>query len=63
MLIASKFDELDDNIPMVRDFQRATKFVFSYTQIISSEADLLTKVLKWDLMVLTPLHFVYSLMG
>ena len=66
LLIASKYDELDDNIPPVKDFLRAAKSraaaAFEYSDVITHEADLLRR-LKWDLMVLTPLHFVHSLAG
>ena len=64
--IASKYDELDDNIPPVKDFLRASKSraaaAFEYSDVVAHEATLLRR-LEWDLMVLTPLHFVHSLAG
>lgn len=29
LLVASKYDELDDKIPLIRDFQRATKSYYT----------------------------------
>ena len=66
LLIASKYDELDDNIPPVKDFLRASKSraaaAFEYSDVVAHEATLLRR-LEWDLMILTPLHFVHSLAG
>ena len=33
MMVASKYDELDDNIPLIRDFQKYSKFEFSYKEL------------------------------
>jgi len=34
VFIASKFDELDNNIPFLKDFIKAAKFMFKYDEII-----------------------------
>ena len=66
LLLASKYDELDDNIPPLKDFLRAVKSrssaTFEYDDVIAYEACLLRR-LNWDLMVVTPLHFIHSLAG
>jgi len=35
--LASKFDELDNNIPFLKDFVKAAKFMFKYEEIIGEE--------------------------
>jgi Cyclin, C-terminal domain/Cyclin, N-terminal domain len=64
LLLASKFDELDDSIPLIREFQRvcAKQRVIPYEDIIKCEMFLLKKM-NWDLFKLTPLHFVQNLIG
>lgn len=32
LLLASKFDELDDFIPMIRDFQKLSRYEFAYVE-------------------------------
>lgn len=60
ILLAAKFEELDMNIPMLADFQIASKFKISYHQLKGIESELLT-ILDFDLMALTPLHFLNQL--
>ena len=66
LLLASKYDELDDNIPPLKDFLRSCKSrsasFFEYDDVIAYEGCLLRR-LNWDLMVITPLHFIHSLAG
>lgn len=62
VFIASKFDELDNNIPFLKDFIKAAKYMFKYAEIIKEEASLVEKF-NWQLFVLSPLHFVYSLLS
>lgn len=58
LLLASKFDELDDNIPLIRDFTRLAKSKgFTYDDVVKHEIILLRQ-LDWDLFKQTPLHFV-----
>ena len=48
LLIASKYDELDDNIPPVKDFLRASKSraatAFEYSDVVAHEATLLRRL-------------------
>ena len=62
VFIASKFDELDNNIPFLKDFIKAAKFMFKYDEIIQEEKRLCEKF-DWQLLVVSPLHFVYSLLS
>jgi len=56
-LLASKFEELDQNIPMIIDVQVATKFRENYSQLKGIQNELLM-ILDFDLMSLTPCHFL-----
>lgn len=61
LLISSKYDELDDNIPFVRDMIRKVGSpIGSYLDVMNWQAKLLT-AFDYDLMVLTPLNFIESL--
>lgn len=64
LLLASKFDELDDNIPLIREFQKlvSKQVTIPYEEVIKCEADVMRR-LNWDLFKLTPLHFVQNLLG
>lgn len=62
VFVASKFDELDNNIPFLKDFIKAAKFMFKYDEIIQEEKRL-CELFNWQLLVLSPLHFVYSLLS
>ncbi len=62
--IASKYDELDDRIPRLKDIQRFLNrtldcklTVASWEEFIECER-MLVKYYGWDLMVLIPLHFI-----
>jgi Cyclin, N-terminal domain len=59
LLLASKFDEVDDNIPLIREIQKvyARIRVIGYDEVVKAEMQLLTK-LGWDLFKLTPMHFL-----
>ena len=37
LLLASKFDELDDRIPMIRDFQKLSRYEFAYKECKDEE--------------------------
>jgi len=42
LLLSSKFDELDDNIPLIREFQKAARQKnFSYAQVQECEIEVL----------------------
>jgi hypothetical protein len=62
--MASKFDELDDNIPLIRELQKACarQRIISYDEVIKAEVTVLNK-LSWDLFKLTPMHFIQNLIG
>ena len=60
MLLAAKFEELDMKIPLIQDLQVTSKFRLSYHQLRGVQAELLT-LLDFDLMALTPFHFVSQL--
>jgi hypothetical protein len=59
LLLASKFDELDDRIPLIRDLQKicARQRVIGYDEVIKAEVMVLS-FFNWELFRLTPLHFV-----
>jgi len=62
VFMASKFDELDNNIPYLKDFVKAAKFMFKYDELIKEEHRL-TALFDWQLFAMSPLHFVYSLLS
>lgn len=64
LLLAAKFDELDDNIPLIRELQKfySKTRVISYDEIVKAEQEVLNR-LNWDLFKLTPLHFIQNLIG
>jgi hypothetical protein len=57
LLLAAKFEELDMNVPLIIDLQIANKFKMSYDMLKGIESELLT-ILDFDLMALTPHHFL-----
>ena len=61
LLLASKYDELDDKIPFINDMIYSLQKVMSlkHNEVLKLEGKLL-HIFHWDLMILTPLHFVYS---
>jgi hypothetical protein len=62
LLLASKYDELDDRIPFINDMSKLLRKVtqLHHSEVVKTETDLLF-AFNWDLMILTPLHFVYSI--
>jgi len=62
LLLASKYDELDDHIPMVRDFQKLSRYLFTHKECLIEEEAILTG-LNWSLMSITSMHFLQSLLG
>ena len=73
LLLASKFDEIDDNIPLIEEFKRSHAVIrqslsqespaknqwkhLSYNDIKNCEVSLLI-IFNWNLNTLTPLHFI-----
>jgi hypothetical protein len=62
LLLASKYDELDDHIPMIRDLQKLSKYLFTYKECQAEEGWILAG-LNWNLMNITPMHIVEALLG
>ncbi|CDW90074.1 UNKNOWN [Stylonychia lemnae] len=60
LLLASKYDELDDRIPMIRDFQKLARYEFAYKEC-KDEEELVLNQLNWNLQFLTPVHSIQSL--
>ncbi|CDW90558.1 n-terminal domain containing protein [Stylonychia lemnae] len=62
LLLASKYDELDDRIPFINDMSKILKKIASinHADVLKLETEVLFS-LNWDLIVITPLHFVYSI--
>ena len=63
-LLASKFNEVDENIPLISDLIKTHASLSIYE--LSSEALLQTEIelvslLEWDLDVIIPLHFINNL--
>lgn len=63
-MLAAKYDELDDKIPFINDIARIMKNVVTikHADVIKFETKLLF-AFNWDLMILTPIHFVYSILS
>lgn len=63
LLLASKYDELDDKIPYIRDFRHvSSKANFSWGEVTRCE-NFIVKALKWDLMVISPENFTTALLS
>ena len=62
LLLAAKYDELDDKIPFINDLARLVKNVVTvrHADMIRMETKLLF-AFGFDLMIITPIHFVYSI--
>jgi hypothetical protein len=41
ILLASKFDELDDRIPLIREIQKLARYEFSYKECCDEEESIL----------------------
>ena len=57
LIIGAKYDELDQKIPMIQDFQRVSRFMYRY-EIVKQAEILVLKILDWNLKIVTPLHFI-----
>lgn len=60
LLLASKYDELDDYIPMIRDFQKLSRYEFAYKDC-QEEEEAVLRQLNWSLGFITPYHIIESL--
>ena len=68
-MIASKYDELDENIPLISDLQRLISSSLplnehspSFNEIVECERTVM-KFFNWDLMMLLPVHFVKNMLS
>lgn len=59
LLIASKYDELDDKIPFIIDMNKVLKKVvnINHGEVLKLETEILFSF-NFDLMIITPLHIV-----
>jgi len=55
LLLASKQDELDDSIPLIRDFQKLSRYNFTYNDCLEEEGTIL-ELLNWNLIIVSPIH-------
>lgn len=72
VLLAAKYDELDENIPLIRDLQRhygrlltgagASDHTPTFEEVIECERNLM-RFFNWNLMFVTPTHFVKTLLA
>ena len=62
LLLASKYDEIDNNIPYIHDFKKiSSRANYSRDQILKCES-MFAEHLKWSLMVICPLNYTYALL-
>lgn len=62
-MLASKYDELDDHIPFIRDFRAiSSRANFTWEEVTKCE-DRLLKWLNWELVALSPENFTTSLLS
>lgn len=62
-MIASKYDEIDDNIPFIRDFKNASsRSNFTWEQVTHCE-DKILKLLDWELVALSPENFTSTFLS
>ena len=63
LLLASKYDELDDKIPYIKDFRHiSSRSNFTWGEVTRCE-DYIMKTLGWNLMVLSPENFTSALLA
>jgi hypothetical protein len=62
-MLASKYDEIDDNIPFIRNFREvSTRASFSWEQVTSCETRILN-ALGWELVSLSPENFTTAILS
>jgi hypothetical protein len=67
-MVASKYDELDDNVMLIRDLRGYATRVMdakstpSFDDIVECERRLMVK-LDWNLMILQPIHFLKAFLA
>lgn len=58
LFLASKYDELDKNIPYIPDFSKiSSRANYSWDEVTQCESKFLN-LLNWDLVVICPLYFI-----
>ena len=69
VLSASKYDEMDENIPLISDLIKYYKRMLpegdpipTYNQVIEAERAFL-EIFDWDLMIVIPTYFIKSLLS
>ena len=65
LLLASKYDELDEKIPFVRDLltlYQADLLGVDHADVLRLESQIVFKF-DFELMILTPIHFTYALIA
>lgn len=62
LLLASKYDEIDWNIPYIKDFRKVSSEArYSWDEVTQWESTI-AEYLKWDLMIISPLNYTYALL-
>lgn len=62
LYLASKYDEIDENIPFIRDFRKASsRGNYTWDQVTKCE-NIFVKYLDWNLMIISPLNYTYALL-
>lgn len=62
LYLASKYDEIDENIPFIRDFRKASsRGNYTWDQVTKCE-NVFVKYLDWNLMVVSPLNYTSALL-
>lgn len=62
LLLASKYDEIDWNIPYIKDFRKVSSEArYSWDEVTQCESTI-AEYLKWDLMIISPLNYTYALL-
>lgn len=64
LLLASKYDELDDKIPFIIDMSKILKKVvnINHGEVLKLETEILFSF-NFELMIITPLQFVQSILS
>lgn len=62
LLVASKQDELDDRIPLIREIQKLARYEFSYRECQVEEEKVL-RDLNFNVQLMSPLNILEALIG
>jgi len=50
LLIAAKFMELDDRIPLISELEKLSKFKYTYKQFVACEKKIMQDAVQWNLL-------------